>query len=212
MMHRFLSSRFSASEATISRAIKKGVESEMLVQIRSGLFLNRMSVPAPSIEEAAQHLRAGAIVSLQTVLGHAGVLNNYTGEYVTAIIPSGGGSINTTGGDVKTPCGVFSFKRLRGDILFAGRIEDRLSDTHGWYLRATPEKALVDWIALVDSGQSTLTRVPVHDLDFSSLDMDRLRRLAAAAKIDEPLAKLLDSAFDADREEGRQSNEFSLSF
>ncbi len=178
----------------------------------SGVSLRSRSIIHLTVEEAAGFIRAGAIVSLQTVLGAAGVLNNYTVKFVTAIIPSGDLAINTTGGIVESDAGCFSFKRLKPSMLYAGEIEDRLEPTPGGYLRATPEKALIDWISLYESGWSTLSRVPVMDMDLSLLDEKRLKRLAQAAGIKTDIDDLILKSSLRDEEEERQAKRFGLKF
>nr|WP_297501045.1 hypothetical protein [Ferrovum sp.] len=209
---RILSYEFGVSLPTVTRMIARGSRLGLLTQVRGGLYLNTFSMPSPTIEEAAGFIRAGAIVSLQTVLGAAGVLNNYTVKFVTAIIPSGDLAINTTGGIVESDAGCFSFKRLKPSMLYAGEIEDRLEPTPGGYLRATPEKALIDWISLYESGRSTLSRVPVMDMDLSLLDEKRLKRLAQAAGIKTDIDDLILKSSLRDEEEERQAKRFGLKF
>lgn len=212
-LFRILSHEFGVSLPTVTRMIARGSRSGLLTQVRGGLYLNTFSVPAPSIEEAAGFIRTGAIVSLQTVLGAAGVLNNYTVKFVTAIIPSSGDlAANTTGGIVESDAGCFSFKRLKPSMLYAGEIEDRLEPTLGGYLRATPEKALIDWISLCESGRSTLSRVPVMDMDLSLLDEKRLKRLAQAALVKTDIDDLILKSSLVDEEEERQAKRFGLRF
>lgn len=163
--------------ATLSRRVAKALDAKMLVQVRAGVYLNTFSLPPPKVAEATPYVRTGAVVSLQTVLGDASVLNNYTPD-VTCVIPSNG--VNTTSGEVDSPAARFRFYRLNADILNAGEIEDRLVADIG-YLRATPEKALIDWMALAAEHRSNMTAVPAHDIDWQELDERRLLRIAKAA-------------------------------
>lgn len=177
-------------DTSVNRHIAAGVESGLLVPVRAGVFLN--NAPGTSVRpaEAVRYIRTGAIVSLQSVLGDTGVLNNYSPD-VTAIIPLGGANTGG-GGAVQTRCGLFRFYHMNQAQLYAGTTKDRLQCVP--YLAATPEKALLDWIALSGGGHSGLTPPPPHDLDLDALDERRLNRLARAMGITEELDVLRESA------------------
>ncbi len=66
----------------------------------------------------------------------------------------------------------------------SGEPDDRL-DSSGLYthLRATPEKALVDWLYLGLSPRSRRTLPIRSDIDLNMLDKRRLTRLARAAQL-----------------------------
>jgi len=57
----------------------------------------------------------------------------------------------------------------------AGGVEDRM-DLDVLYPRASPEKALLDWIYLGASPRTKLAPPPL-DVDFAGLDKRRLKRL-----------------------------------
>jgi hypothetical protein len=67
-------------------------------------------------------------------------------------------------------------------IEHAGDIEDRM-DLDFKYLRATPEKALLDWIYL---GASARTKIsgPPFDIDADRLQKTPLQRLAKAMNLE----------------------------
>jgi len=182
--------------ATFSRKIAKAIEAKLLTQVRAGVFLNTLAMPPVKPAEAVPFVRTGAIVSLQSVLGDAGVLNNFTPD-VLCVMPSYG--INTAGGEVISPAARFHFYLLNPAILEAGNIDDRLVADIG-YKRATPEKALLDWLALSESRSSNMTAPPAHDIDWSELNEKRLMRLAKAAGMDEPVEQLKAKVEDADNE------------
>jgi hypothetical protein len=69
----------------------------------------------------------------------------------------------------------------------AGRLED-IQDTRFDYRRATPEKALLDWIYLGASPRIRMTRPP-FDLNTDEFDVRRLKRLARAMNIKDLLAQ-----------------------
>lgn len=184
----------AGSESTIARRIKELCDLGVLTRVREGVFLNKLCNPPATLAEAAGYIRSSAIVSLQSVLGDAGVLNNYTPD-ATVIIPSGMG--NTAGGIIKTAMGDIIVRKLSPDLLYAGELNDRL-EIGVSYLRATPEKALVDWMALVKTGKSGLKILPAHDLDLGMLDEGRLKRLSDVTGVGDVLARLIDSVDEAD--------------
>lgn len=51
-----------------------------------GLYLSQLAIPRPAAAEAADFIRTGAVVSLQTVLGEAGITNNFS-DVVTSVLP-----------------------------------------------------------------------------------------------------------------------------
>ena len=59
-----------------------------------GLYLNQLAAPRPAAAEAAGFIRTRAIVSLQTVLGEAGVTNNFS-DVVTSVLPHEPGHVSS---------------------------------------------------------------------------------------------------------------------
>jgi hypothetical protein len=121
-------------------------------------------------------VRHSSVVSLSWVLEQAFITNNF-GDTVTCVIPTESGLANPRVGDRNTAAGTFRFftmpARLVGER--AGALED-VQDLRFNYPRATPEKALLDWIYLGASAHSRMTRPPM-DLDLASLNQPRLKRL-----------------------------------
>jgi hypothetical protein len=154
-----------------------------------GLYLNQMAQPIPAAAEAAAYIRGGAIVSLQTVLGDAGISNNYS-DIVTSVVPIIDG-IAPSSRSVKTITAEFRFHAMPARFVDerAGAVEDRL-DLNVTYPRATPEKALLDWIYL---GRSTKTKFagPPLDLDMTKLKRERLLRLSRKMGLSEALNEFL---------------------
>jgi hypothetical protein len=137
-------------------------------------------------------LRPGALVSLQTVLGDAGIWNNFT-DWVTAVVPLSRRYATPSLGRLDTNAGTFVFRGLPESKLEAGREEDRLVSGIT-YRRATPEAALLHWLYLADSPRSRMAEPPL-DLDLESVDSRRLRRLSKAMGLNE----LLDSWLSRNR-------------
>lgn len=191
---RMLVRALNMPDASAARRIARAADMGLLSIVRNGLFLNTLCYPRPVLAEATPFVRSGGVVSLQTVLGDAAVLNNWTPD-VTAILPTNG--MNSAGGQVKTAGGMFTFRRMPDHMLYAGDMEDRLV-AGLTYLRATPEKALLDWIALAKSSYSTMSDVPAHDIDLSELNKDRLMRLARASGLEDEVDKLEERASRAE--------------
>ncbi|MEX0900847.1 MAG: hypothetical protein WD081_09190 [Gammaproteobacteria bacterium] len=161
-----------------------------LTRVIRGVYLNAFrSIPGRPAD-AAHVLRRDAIVSLNTVLGDSGVLNNPSAT-VTAIVPLDAGPVRPVTGRLKTAVGWFHFFAMPRAVLEAGSADDRIDASVFDHVRATPERALVDWLYLAESRLSHRTRPNPGDLDLELLDGRRLRRLAKAVGVD--LSGLLES-------------------
>ena len=149
--------------------------------VQRGLYLNGFRARPGQAADATPWLRADAVVSLNTVLGEAGVLNN-PAHTLTAVVPIDQAAPPPHLGRQRTQAGVFHFFGLPRRILESGAVHARLDSNGGFeHPRATPEKALLDWLYLAASPRSHRTFPPRGDLDMTMLDAKRLRHLAAAA-------------------------------
>lgn len=154
-----------------------------LLPVVAGLYLNRYRARPGSLADAVHWLRADAIVSLNTVLGDAGILNNPS-QLMTAVVPLDTGAPPPKLGRQVTQAGTVQFFGLPRRIHDAGEPEDRLeSAAPRDHVRATPEKALLDWLYLARSPHSRRTSPPKSDIDLTLLNRRRLKRLAAAMDI-----------------------------
>ena len=183
-----LTMRPRVSTPTVERWIQDAVGAKRLQRIVRGLYLNRMISPPAQLAEAAVWLRQGAVVSLQTVLGDAGVWNNYTG-WVTAVVPLSRRYTTPTLGRLATAAGTFIFRGLPERVLDAGLEEDRLVPGIS-YRRATPEAALLHWLYLSNSPRSRMSAPPA-DLELESLDSRRLKKLSRQMDLSEQLESWL---------------------
>jgi signal transduction histidine kinase len=174
--------RRDISKASVERWLQEAVAANRLQRVVRGLFLNRLIVPPARLCEAAVWLRPGAVISLQTVLGDAGVWNNYT-DWVTAVVPLGPRYTTPSLGRVETAAGVFVFRGIPERVLEAAEEKDRLVAGIG-YRRATPEAALLHWLYLSASPRSRMS-APSMDLDIAELDLRKLKRLAKAMNLEE---------------------------
>jgi hypothetical protein len=187
--------RPDVSEATVERWIQEAVSANRLQRVVRGLYLNRLVTPPAQLSEAAVWLRPAAIISLQTVLGDAGVWNNFT-DWVTAVVPLSRRYTTPSLGQQETAAGVFVFRGLPEAVLEAGREADRL-ESGVTYRRATPEAALLHWLYLSNSPRSRMSPPPL-DVDCSALSMPRLTRLSVAMHLSDLLRKWLGRAREAD--------------
>jgi hypothetical protein len=163
-----------------------------------GLYLNQLATPRPLAAEAAGFVRTGAIVSLQTVLGEAGITNNFP-DLVTSVISHDRDHVPSVR-PVKAADVEFRFHSMPARLLNerAGELEDRL-DFDFKYPRATLEKALLDWLYLGASPYSKIAGPPL-DLEIDRLDASRLRRLARSMEVVEELKvwQVRKKKYDAD--------------
>lgn len=179
----FVDAGMTLSRSGYRRVVNELVEAGCLAKVNLRLYLNREAMPPAGPDEAACHLEAGSVISLQRVLGIHGILNNPS-RHVTAVVPFHQGEPPPKLGPRHTDVGLFVFRGMPAHVLAAGDEEDRLAlfraPMPGNMPIATPEKALVDWIYLGASGRSNLPAPPMHDIDLDMLDIDRIRRLASA--------------------------------
>ena len=188
VMSRALLARFartahghSLPPSSLTYWLKHARVREKLLPVQRGLFLNQFRVPAGQLADAAAWLRTDAVVSLNTVLGEAGVLNNPS-RAVTAVVHVDRTKVLPRLGRQSSRVGMFHFFGIPRRILEAGCAADRLAEGNRHeHPRATPEKALLDWLYLASSPHSHRTFPPLTDIDFELLDGERLDRLAKTA-------------------------------
>lgn len=180
--------RPGVSEPTIERWIQDAVGAGRLQRVVRGLYLNRLINPPARLAEAAVWLRPGAVVSLQTVLGDAGVWNNHTG-WVTAVVPLSRRYPTPSLGRLDATAGTFVFRGVPERVLEAGHEDDRLAPGIS-YRRATPEAALLHWLYLSHSPRSGMSALP-SDLELGPLDSRKLKRLARAMNLSGQLGSWL---------------------
>lgn len=189
------------SRPTIQRWLKDLVQSHKLRPVIKGVYLNRLGHRDVSPAAAAQWVRSRSIASLAWVLEQAGLTNNF-GDTVTCVIPIDPGWPAPQVSDRKTRAGTFRFFAMPAHLNDerAGRHND-LQDLRFDYRRATPEKALLDWLYLGASPRSRMTRPP-FDLQIEPLNAARLKRLAKGMGIAPLLESWLDerARYEADPE------------
>jgi hypothetical protein len=168
---------------TLFRWVRDQVASGVLRPMTRGLYLNQLAAPKPTAAEAAGCIRTGAIVSLQTVLGEAGITNNFP-DVVTSVVPHERGHVSSVR-PVKATDIEFRFHSMPARLIDdrAGPLEDRM-DLDVKYPRATAEKALLDWFYLGESPYSKIAGPPL-DVEIERLDASRLRRLARSMELSE---------------------------
>lgn len=192
---------------TLFRWIREQTESGALRQVTRGLYINQLARPLPTAADAAGFVRGGAIVSLQTVLGEAGVTNNYS-DIVTCVVPYSKDQRPSVR-PVKAERIEYRFHAMPARFLdeHAGQLEDRM-DLDCKYPRATPEKALLDWIYL---GASARTKIagPSFDIDAGRLKKARLHRLAKAMSLQAKLKTYLESKGNYDDDPDVKANDIS---
>ena len=176
----------------------------VLRPITRGLYLNQLAQPRPQAAEAADYVRTGAVVSLQTVLGDAGATNNYS-DIVTCVVPIHDG-VAQSSRPVRAERIEFRFHAMPARLLDAraGAIEDRVNLDVA-YGRASAEKALLDWIYLGASPRTRLSGPPL-DIDLDLLSLPRLRRLAKAMNLGKALADYLERKTSHDNDPDVQAN------
>lgn len=146
-------------------------ESGSLIKATRGVYVNGLISPSAQLPEVAGFIRSGAVVSLHTVLGDVGFLNN-PAAIVTATVPWEGRVFPKTG-EVRTDLGVFRFQAMPAAVM---PTDDEL-DPRFPYLRALPERALADWMHYARSKGSRMTWPP-FDVDVEALDIGKTLQIA----------------------------------
>jgi hypothetical protein len=182
-------------DPTLHAWIRDAIARNRLAPVIRGIYLNRFIHPAGRLADAAAHVRRDAVVSLHSALDEAGMLNNPPAG-VTAVLPLDSGPTRPRVGRVRTSAGAIQFHAMPRAILEAGEIEDRLDLGRGpAHARATPEKALLDWLYLAKSPRSALAPPALHDVEHDALNKRRLMRLARAMQLEDTLAQWLRGEF-----------------
>lgn len=174
-------------DRTLHAWITDAIARKRLAAVVRGLYLNRFTSPPGNLADAVPHVRRDAVVSLHTALDEAGAYNNPP-HGVTAVVPLDTGPTRPRVGKVATAQGLVYVRAIPRRILEAGAVEDRLDLDRGVaHPRATPEKALLDWLYLAKSPRSTLSPPSPQDVEIGELDKARLRRLAKAMGLERTL-------------------------
>lgn len=182
-------------DRTLHAWITDAVARRRLAGVVRGLYLNRFTSPPGRLADAVPHVRRDAVVSLHTALDEAGAYNNPP-HGVTAVVPLDIGPTRPRVGKVTTAQGPVYVRAVPRRILEAGALEDRLDLDRGRaHPRATPEKALLDWLYLARSPHSTLSPPSLHDIDIDELNKARLRRLAKAMGLEQTLTQWREGKF-----------------
>lgn len=189
------------SRPTFERWLARACASGRLRKVRNGLFLNAAGNKAVSVGAAAGYIKQTAVPSLAWVLEQDWILNNM-GDVITCVVSLTPGLSVPNLSPVKTPLGEFRFRALPWHVyeLDTLKVAD-WRDSRFAHPRATPEKALCDWLYLAASPRSPM-RSPPLDLEAERLDADRLQRVAMAMSIEKHLEAWLQSkrTYDGDPE------------
>ena len=170
------------SRATFERWISEATAAGKLKKVRAGIFVNAAGNASVSVAAAAGFIRRSAVPSLSWVLEQNWILNNF-GDVMTCTVPMAPGLQVPSLSAVKTPYGTFQFRALPWALHELDTLPvDDWRDNRFAHPRATPEKALCDWLYLGHSPRSPL-RLPPLDLDDDRFNQARLRRVVSAMGI-----------------------------
>ena len=170
--------RPTASASTARSTADMLVAAGALRRVSSGVFLNRRSSPPAEMVEVAHHIRSGAVISMNSVLGKCGFLNNTPDEQVTAVLPTSAAKRPKLGELVTSTGDRFRFFGL-AEKFFPTNSDERFEMLQPGSQCETfrPEAALLQWLHLAGMERSKLTAPPV-DVDMSALDEELLGKLA----------------------------------
>lgn len=177
--------------ADVRRQLSRWTRNGRIHQLRRGLYVLappwRKRHPHPFL--VANRLAPGSYVSGLSALAFAGAIPEYVAE-VTSITPGRPG-VRTT------PLGRFSFRHLKGSMMFGYRLTDLGQGQFAFV--AEPEKAILDIVHLHPGGDHKAYLEELR-LDLDALRPDLLEVLAAMAgtpKLARAARVLRDLACDA---------------
>lgn len=181
--------RPTAADQTVRLAIEGLVQAGALRKVSRGVYLNQRTTPPAEIEEAVPLVRAGAIVSLQSVLGRVGVLNNIPDRKVAYAVLDTSKQARPNLGRIDTQEGGFIMVRGLAARFFPHTPdEERMLLVNGAQVPTfRPEAAFLQWLYLARNMRSDLEPPPV-DVDLSLLDESVLSDLAARWELKGELA------------------------
>ena len=168
--------RPDVSSATSRLLVGHLIRAQALRRVTQGTYLNRRTLPPAELYEAAPVIRTGAVLSLNSVLGEVGVINNPS-RIVTCILPTSKLKSPKLG-ELKTEAGMFRFYGL-AEHFFPANAEDEREMLQPGRPCAVfrPEAAILQWLHLASLKRSTLGELPL-DVDLELLDLELLARLA----------------------------------
>lgn len=178
------SARPGLDPRTFKNFLKEAEGLGVLSKISNRAYLNLRSSPAPTFAEAAAFLKKDSVVSLDYVLGQAGVINNPSRTY-TCVVPVDSFKQPSLGDYRLEGKAFFQFFGLPSRMFYdPANHKDSSLFLQGFHAtpRATIEKALLDRIHLGYSPRSRLSPLP-EDLDLESVDFDRLFELSELLEI-----------------------------
>lgn len=194
-----------ASENTIERTIADLKEAGLIRNVIKGLYMNLVTTPAPTLAELAAYFVPDAVVSLQTVLGDNGVLNNLT-TMVTSVVPVDEWPHWERTKERETTMGMMRYKYMPRNKVYPPDLDqsDYLMMGKSFPM-ARPEKALCDYIYLSRNNRSTMTMPPL-DTDTEHLDQHLLWKIARSMGVDDELDSYMEARRDYNSDPNVQAN------
>ncbi|MCA3268136.1 MAG: type IV toxin-antitoxin system AbiEi family antitoxin domain-containing protein [Azospirillum sp.] len=160
------------SRASLFRTIDRAIASGMLERLCRGVYLNLRRRTKAKYADATEYVRPGAVVSLQTVLGDAGLLDNFTTDMVTCVVPRPHERTSVT-----VPRGIRNFFfNVMAEPAALPEMGFPILDGEG-YKRATPELAFCHWLYLSLQPRSEMT-APSFEIDMDRMSMKKIRAIS----------------------------------
>lgn len=167
----FSNNNISFSESSIARLLVQMEQQNAIEKISSGVWINRLRNPQPTIDMAASKIRSNAIIGLATVLGQNGFLNNISTQ-IDALLPFSNSKPFPKLGKETTSAGhVFYFRGLPERFFPSNQFERELFLNKNKNHQFNSEKSLLDWLYLANSTRSNLLPPP-DDIDLTDLNID----------------------------------------
>ncbi len=194
---RRLISRVNFSDENAADTITNSLVSVKAIhRVNDGTFLNYLQQPLPSPSEAIRLVIPGGYLSLHTVLGQCGFLNNPSNMYTcvrqaNTYSPEGEEELLGRRFATNNPAPLYHVYSMAPGLPSGLDREDHL-DAGFSYPRATPERALCDWLYLAKPSVGAFSKGPPYDSDVSALNMERLQKIADYLGVRKELESWLD--------------------
>ncbi len=175
---------FTASDVAISipgtkyardGLIKRAIANGEIIHIRRGLYClsNEYQKKPLNTFSLSHRMYGSSYISLESALSYHG--------WIPEAVYGCTSCCNMVSKEFKTPIGIYSYKRIPQQILFA-QVE-RIVDEHGnVFLMALPQKALADYVYAHRRNWGTLQEAQenlrIEDEDIEDITVEELRNLS----------------------------------
>lgn len=170
-------------------------KNNLITEIHPGLYINDCKTPYPQHEEAALAIDQNAIISMHSILGEYGIINN-TSDIITSVVNK---PIQKDFFYIKNNNRKFRFYPINFNDKNLKLSKNDLLIEHPYIKKYVPEKAFCDMLFLAQSFENDKITPPL-DSDYDSLDTDKVLFIAQKMNIDTSLKQWLNNKKQSDND------------